>query len=66
MSLLRAVHALSLERFPLYHTYRDLELICNYYKLTDDPQIQIPIHQDIVYCYKLPYYGFNRLGAQLS
>lgn len=35
-------HAVSLERFPLYHTYRDLELVCNYYRLTDDYKYKFP------------------------
>jgi hypothetical protein len=35
-------HAVGLDRYPLYHTYRNLELVCNYYRLTDDHKYKFP------------------------
>ena len=35
-------HAVCLERFPVCHTYRDLESVCNYYRLTDDHKYKFP------------------------
>ena len=35
-------HAVCLDRLLLYRTYRDLELVCNYYRLTDDHKYKFP------------------------
>ena len=35
-------HVVCLDRFPLYRTYRDLESVCNYYRLTADHKYKFP------------------------
>ncbi|MGC2429723.1 MAG: hypothetical protein WA393_01665 [Nitrososphaeraceae archaeon] len=40
--LLNYNYAVCLEPFPLYRTYRDLESVCNYYRLTDDHKYKFP------------------------